>query len=492
MMQLKSLAKADSINGSSAFCFKKLLSEILKEAKNVVFAEACKKVLAPLMHIPAVDVPHPVLLQDAVEVRLAALPYNDASRIVRTAMNKLPWLDLKSQAKGMDGSVWTFSFNPKFFSDQVSRLKKFDHGNAVKALSEAFVRISFCGRQEKTSVERNVPSTIRPGSLSLEAFGIRKGKAYTKSALDKTIDGSIQKTGSAAPIVNAVLALARSSFAKFVLVSHPMTQKDISTAESELRQLAFAVSALHCNPKLSVVFNDRGFVLYFGKRPVGRMGKVLAGKTMLKDAVKMCEAECGKRGNSSKLLDVLDAEGMTGEDCLAELFNDLVKHIQTHSSGAAAKAAKRLALAAGIKEQPSWQMFSSVVEAAAEEIRSHRSHPFITNIKDAVTELNRGRGVVDPRTIKWEVDIVQNRLDWLGAVMADVLEDEVARNSRAVESLSCTIDWLQNVVQCALSIKYQGSEGIRVSFQPCGKIVPRKWRLELQDIMKSGPKWSEI
>lgn len=493
-MQLKCLAKADSISGANAAAARKLQECILKEAKDAVLAELCRKVVAPLLHVPASEAPVPTLLKDAVEVRFSAKSDADAARIAKAVASRIPWLAFKEQVRKKDGSEWTFSFNPKAFERQIQALKKFDKGAASAVLAKTFVRLSIGKVQEsvKTAASPSALS-LRPGCLSLSAFGIGTGKAYTKTMLNKAVESGIANLGSAAPVASAVLELARSKGAKSAMIELPMSARDIAIAEKELFPLAAAVSALHVNPKLSAAFvSDGGFVLYSGKRPVGRMGKELDGRILLKDAVRMCEAECGRYGDPSKLLDVLDAEGKRKDERMEELFNDLAKHVLTHSSGPAAKAAKMLAAAAGIKGALDWHGFSKVVGDAAEEIRAKRSHPFASSLQDVVVELNRGRNVVDPRRIKWEADIVQGRLDWLGAVIADVLEEEVMNNAKTVQSLSCTVDWLQNEVQCALSMKYLGSEGIRASFQPCGSIAPKKWRLQLQDIMETGPKWSEM
>ena len=104
--------------------------------------------------------------------------------------------------------------------------------------------------------------------------------------------------------------------------------------------------------------------------------------------------------------------------------------------------------------------------------------------------MNSGRNVVDLSRILWEADILRNRLDWLGALMADVLEDEVCASARAMQTLSCTVDWMQNEGPCSLSLRYLGSSGIRISFQPCGAIAPKSWKLQLQNIMSTGAEWS--
>ena len=495
MIQLKILSKADSITGTSASKVRRLQEGILKEAKNIVDAEICRKIIAPLLKVPPLEAPPAVLLKDAVEVRLAAGSDAEASKIAKAVVSKASWLVLKEQAKKKDGSEWTFNLNPKEFERQLAALKKFGKDDASLALLQTIIRLSFCKEQKSAKIaEKPSASALKEGSLSLSAFGISVGKPYTKSALDKAVEASIQKMGAAIPVVNAVFSLAHSKHESYAMVAHPMSSRDTARAEKELLPLVSAVSVLHSNPKLSVVFNgESGFILYYGKRPVGRMGKDMKDGLLLKDAIKLCEAECGKYGNSSVLLDVLDAEGKRKEERLAELFNDLAKHIKIHSSGPAARAARLLANAAGINGIPDWNAFSKVIGDAAEEIRAHRTHPFIASLKDAVSEMNKGRGVLDLWKIKWEADIVQGSLDWLGAIIADVLEDEAMKNSRAVQALSSTVDWLENKVHCALSMKYQGSAGIRVAFKPCTMhIAPKKWRLQLQDIMKSGPKWSEF
>lgn len=491
-MKLKSLEKADSIIGTPAICAKRLLAETVKDAKELALNELCKKVLAPLLHVPLTDIPMPVATGGAVEVRLSAKGDSDAARIVKTAMARSPWLKLKAKTKDKNGSAYAFCLDSKAFADQLKNLKKFDVAIAVRVLEETVVKMTFLKEQEKAKVESNVRPMLGPGSLSLSSFGLSEGKKYTKAALDKAVDAGIQKSGCAIPILNAVAGLARSNVRKSVVVSHPMASRDLAIVEKAFLPIAAAIAALHANPKLTAMFTEDGFVLYSGKRPVGRMGDSLLGRIKLRDAIKQCERECGKYGNPSKLLDVLDAEGQQKDKRLAELFNDLAKHIQTHSSGPAAKAALKLKKAAGISGPLDWNAFQKVVQDAAREIRAHGSHPFISNVKDVVAELNQGRGVLDLWKIKWEADIALGRLDWLGTIIADVLEDEVMSNSRAVQSLSCTVDWLQNTVPCALSLKYQGSEGIRVAFEPCKAFVPRKWKIELQGMMESSPGWSPM
>ena len=490
MIKLKSLAKADSISGTPATCIKRLLAEMIKDAKELALNELCKKVLAPLLHVPLTDIPQPVVSGNSVEVRLSAKTDSDAARIVKAAMAKSPWLKLKAKTKDRNGSVYAFCLDSKAFANQIKSLKKFNPALAVQALEEASIKITFLKEQEKAKVETNIRPVLGPGSLSLSSFGLSEGKKYTKAALDKAVDAGIQKAGSAIPILNAVVDLARNNSRKVVMVAHPMATRDLAIVEKTFLPIAAAIAALHANPKLTAMFMGSNFVLYSGKRPVGRLGDSLLGKIKLRDAVKRCEKECGKYGNPSKILDVLDAEGQQKEKRLSELFNDLAKHIQTHSSGPAARAALKLKKAAGIEGPLDWNAFYKVVQDAAKEIRAHRSHPFISNIKDVVSELNKGRGVLDLWRIKWEADIALDRLDWLGIIIADVLEDEVMKNSRAVQSLSCTVDWLQNTVPCALSLKYQGSSGIRVAFEPCKAFAPRNWKIELQGIMESSPGWS--
>lgn len=492
MIALKSLAKADSISGTPATCIKRLLAEMIKDAKELALNELCKRVLAPLLRVPLKDIPYPVVSGNAVEVRLSAKTDSDAERIAKTAMAKSPWLKFKAKKKDKNGSVYAFCLDAKAFSSQIQKLKKFNPALAIQALEETSVKITFLKEQEKAKVEASVRPVLGPGSLSLSSFGLSERQKYTKTALDKAVNAGIQKTGSAIPILNAIVGLARKNSRKVVMVPHPMATRDLAIVEKAFLPIAAAIAALYANPKLTVMFTDSGFVLYSGKRPVGRMGDPLLGRIKLRDAVKQCEKDCGKYGNPSKLLDVLDAEGQHKEKRLSELFNDLAKHIRTHSSGPAARAALKLKKAAGIEGPLDWNEFHKVVQDAAKEIRAHRSHPFISNVKDVVSELNKGRGVLDLWKIQWEVDIALDRLNWLGTIIADVLEDEVMNNSRAVQSLSCTVDWLQNTVPCALSLKYQGSEGIRVAFEPCKAFSPRNWKIELQGIMESAPGWSPL
>lgn len=489
MFLLSCLQKADSIGGSEQAKAKRLTADALKDAKNLVYAELSKKIIAPLMRIPQASAPVPVPVDGGVELRLPVKTDADAQRIARSVEQKAKFLK-KKESKEL---LWTFSLNPDSFVHQTSRLKKFGGSLAASILSKILVKLAF-SKEIPTETPAQSTGAPRPSlaqkALLPKQLGLVLNKPYTQAALDKAVDKGVQKLQNAAPVLNAVLHLAREGIERPVMVAHPMAAKDIAIAQNEFLPIAAAVSALHENPKLTVSFSANGeFVLYSGKRPTGRFGKSLQG-ILLKDAVELCQKTCGQYGNPDRLLDVLDAEGQRKEKQIAELFNDLAKHIATHSSGPAAKAAKRLAKAAGIEGKPDWNGFKKVVAEAAMGIRMTGMHPFTDMLRETVEELNAKRNVIDDRQIRWESDILRMNLDWLGSLIADILEEEVAVSAKARQALSCTVDWLQNAVQCELSIRYLGSAGLRIQFKPCQKISPKNWRLELQGIMKDGPSWS--
>ena len=89
-MQLKCLAKADSIRGTSDSCTRRLQAELLKEAKDAVQMELCRKILAQLLRVPAIDAPPPVMLKDAIEIRLAAETEADAAKIAKAVISRVP------------------------------------------------------------------------------------------------------------------------------------------------------------------------------------------------------------------------------------------------------------------------------------------------------------------------------------------------------------------------------------------------------------------
>ena len=487
-MILRALQKADSISGTVSAKQKRLLAEVLKDVKVLAAAEVCRKILAPLLKVSAASAPVPSIAGDAVEIVLAVKSVSDAARIAGTVAQKSKWLVKQEQKK----TVWTFSLNPDSFAAQLGRLKKYGRGEAEGVLGRALLKIKFqtgtqsSGEKVQGSGFRSV---LRKGMASPSGIGLKNNIEYTKASLDKAVDEGILKSGAAMPILAAAARLARGGAKRSVNVAHPLSSRDLDLAEGEFLPVAAAVSALHANPKLRLKFTDDGFVLKLGKRPIGRFGRDLS-KARLGDAVRMCARECGKYGDPSKLLDVLDADGKRKDECLKELFNDLAKHIVSHSSGPAAKAAKRLKKAAGIREHLDWSSFIKAVRAAGRDIRMLGSHPMVEGLKGAAEDLATGWSLNFLKRVRWEDDIMQGNLDWLGMVIADVLEEEIAQSSRAMTALSSTVDWLTNSMHCSLSFKYQGSEGIKVSFSPCQKIAPRKWKLELQEIVNGRAGWS--
>ncbi len=490
-MLLKCLQRADSLSGTPQAKAKALAKEALKDAKELAASELCRKILAPALRVPVGNAPVPVVSGSDVDVRIAVKSDADAARIAQQAAGKATFLQLKSKSKSAKGSTWIFSLNPKAFERQLASLKKFDRKQAETVLSSVTVRLSFLKETPAEKIEESgaPKSVLNASSLSHASFGIQKGKAYSKAALDRLVDAGLAKCQSIFPILKAVLDLARNGSSKQITVRHPASARDLAIAEDAFLPIAAAVSALHSNPKMQVKFTDSGFSLLLGKRPVGRFGPSLRGR-LLRNLIRQCADECGAYGNPSRLLDVLDAEGQRKDVQIRELFNDLAKHVTTHSSGIAAKSALLLKEAAGVSGRLDWSGFDKALEKAKEDLRFGGRSLFVSNLQDAVVQMNSGRNVVDASRIQWEADILRNRLDWLGSLMADILEYEVCASARAMQTLSCTVDWMQNEVPCSLSLRYLGSSGIRISFQPCGAIVPKNWKLQLQNIMSTGAEWS--
>ena len=266
--------------------------------------------------------------------------------------------------------------------------------------------------------------------------------------------------------------------------------KDLKILEKNFFPVLSALSTLSANPKFDVMFvDDDEFVVFNRKKPVGRFGKPI-GKMLMRDKFKLCQEECGNfYGDKKSILDVLDAEGKKDKEQLKEIFNDLSKHVTTHSCGVAARSALKLKKAIGTNGKINWKIFDEAVSGASKRVRDLGNDPMIDKMKKAVTEIHSGRNVLNLRAMKWKKIFETKDFNWMGRLAADVLEDEVNKNASALEALKNVANWAENRIECRFRLRTFAANQAKVNFVPAKRLVERKWKLELQDIMKSGARW---
>lgn len=333
-------------------------------------------------------------------------------------------------------------------------------------------------------------SILTASSLTPSSLEVKMKKKYTLKEFDVLVDKSLWKHPLAISVLAVVLCNARTLSRQPKMIQSLLYLKDLEIIEKNFLPVAAATSALHANPSCTVMFvDDKTFVLFNRKRPVGRYGKPL-GKKTITQLFAECRKECGNiPGQEKAILDVLDAEGKSKDKQLKELFNDLSKHIITHSSGIAARSAKKLKSAAGIDGRVDWSIFKKSLDDASKRVKDLGYDPMVPKMEKTVKELHAGRNVLSIGRMNWMKIFETKDFDWLGRLSADILEDEVNRKPPAIDALSSVANWAENNINCSLVINYVGSEGVRISFTPAKKIDINKWKLELQDITKSGAKW---
>ena len=389
------------------------------------------------------------------------------------------------------------------FKTQMSNLNEdqlkiaIDIIQSLQIRTEILISAEKVSNLEKTSKKRDfkrlTKSVLKEFSFTPGDLGLKTNVKYSMKRLDAIVDHGISQHPNAIEVAKAILYLARNRSKRKMMVKSGLVVRDLNLIQKNFLIVAAAVSALHSNPKMKVMFHNDGFVLFLKNNPVGRFGKEIKKNETMKSLFEACRNECGAfPGKASAIMDVLDAEGKKKEHKLKELFNDFAKHMITNSSGPAAKAAAKLKKTAQITEQLKWNTFKKSFDVAAKHVREIDFDPMVKDMAKTVRELNHGRNVLNIASMRWTDIFRKKDLSWLGTLTADILEDEVNTKSQAVQALSCVANWMENNVLCSLNIKHVGSEGEVVVLTPCRTFKVHKWNIELQDIMKSGPKWKKV
>lgn len=346
--------------------------------------------------------------------------------------------------------------------------------------------------REASTVEQRLAKSVLPQKAFLPSkLKIQMKKKYTQKELNTLLDREIRCYHSfAIDLIYNLLDIANGKEKPILVMKNNLFSRDLEMIEKNFLPLLSAVSVLHANPDFKVMFiDDWTFVVFDRLRPIGRFGKPID-KMPIRQRFLECKKECGSLpGNDKAILDVLDAEGKKKDKQLQELFNDLAKHTTTHSGGVAARTARKLKNAVGVDGKIDWNIFKKSVDGISKRVKDLGYDPNVKRMETAVRDIHAGRNVLPISSMKWDKIFENKDFDWLGALTADVLEDEVNKNPKAMDALNCVANWMENRIDCKLDIRIIGSEGVRISFSPAGKLHFRKWKLELQDILKKGPKW---
>jgi len=475
-VRLKSLQKAGGLSPSSR---KGVLDrELPKELEALVLKEA-KKAAAPASCSSHLNGKRIILTVES-----------ENSSSVSRIPSRVKFLVVKSGR--------TYSIDSSFFEQD----KRIDAKEILSAFQSITVEIQTSKSVPSRMEEDNVKSLrlsvkrLSKEMLSPYAFGFKVGSSWTADRLNKAFDSVIQspKYSSAAGILNAVLGLARSRSSREKLVKSEMSAMELGMIQSEFLWAGAVSSALNVNPNLRARFVRDGFALLERNRPVGRFGGY-SPKMKFKDAIMKCSIDCGTLpGDRNRVFNVLDAdEASSTVRKMEELFEDMTRFKMQNPKCPAAELADRLQEATPIEGRFTWnRFFNAVNESVRESRHSGELSGTALKLKETAEMFGNSRGLFNASKMNWMRIFNEMDWTWLGMLIADTLEDSINSENPAVETISSVVDWIENCVDCRLSIRNSGSAGIRVSLSPCKRIVPSKWKLELQGLLVSGPSWSKI
>lgn len=503
-MELASIKKLKSRNGTSKVLRTFFKKEIMSELVKLASTELARRALVPILgKCPPIS-----LGEYGPELEIEFAAQSDANKLVsRIKAINIFEIDHWEKTKGTSSMI-VVGFDRKTISHQLKSLPSEKKEIAFDVLDDCAISIAvhIKGKQktilnskgkkgaEKESNSKTMPkrSILTASALTLHDLGLNLKTKYSIKVLDAIVDKGIQKYAPAVELLSAILKHARELNKKPERVRSSLVVYDLGIVEKNFITTAAAVSALHANPKALLMFTSKtSFVLFDGKRPLARFGSKLPAKMTMKKKFEECRKECGTfPGNTKAIMDVLDAEGKTKDAAVKELFNDLSKHVVTNSSGVASRAAKRIRKAMAIQSRIDWQSFNTAFSEASKHVKEIKYSPMVERMEDAVKELHRKRNVLKLGQMKWQEIFEKKKLDWLGALTADILEDEVNRKKDAKLALSCVANWMENVVECSLRVHHLGTVGDEFKLEPCKTFTFRNHEIELQDIMKSGPKWT--
>ena len=502
-MELQSLKKLKTRTGTPKVLQSFFQQELIKDLAKLASEELNRRVLTPIVGTCPSIKPS----KYGVEIEVEVVNVSDALTIVnRTKTITTFNVDHYVKTTGAS-SLLVIEVNQKLIARQLSELSTEKKSIALDVLNESAISISIHvkGRKKEDLSKKpikkkasNKPTITTPkksiltaSALTISDLGLRLKTKYNIRMLDSIIDKAIKKYVPAVPLLSAILKHARELNDKPERIKSALVVHDLNTIEKNFLVAVAAVSALHANPKALLMFVTKtSFVLLEKKRPLARFGKKLDAKMPMKKRFEECRKECGSFPGSTKaIMDVLDAEGKKNNAAVKELFNDLSKHVITNSGGVAAKAAVKFKKAAVIESRINWQSFNTAFSEAAKHVKEIKYSPMVERMEAAVKELHRNRNVLKLGQMKWQEIFEKKKLDWLGALSADILEDEVNMKKEAKEALSCVANWMENVVECSLKVHHLGTVGDEFILSPCKKFKFKTWQIELQDIMKSGPKW---
>ena len=494
-MELASLRNLKSKNGSPKMMRTSFQKDLRKDLLIIAKSLLAKRAFVPILGM----CPQFTNVSGGIAAEIEVTSQSDVLKI----SNRIKPLDglYVARIEKIKGttSLMAIGIEHKRFANQLAKLSDVKKKVATDILEDYAILIVIHLKGGKKEIAKEIgkikktskKSTLTSNSLTFHDLGLKLKIKYSIDVLDSIIDDKIKKYESAYALLSAILDHARELNEKSGRIRSDLVIHDLHIVETNFLLVAAAVSALHANPKAKLMFTSNdSFVLFDKKRPLARFGKALDSKMPMKKKFEMCRKECGAfPGNSKAIMDVLDAEGKKGAAAVKELFNDLSKHVVTHSSGVASKAAKRLKTAAAIESKINWQSFNTAFSEAAKHVKEIKYSPMVERMEAAVKELHRNRNVLKLGQMKWQEIFEKKKLDWLGALSADILEDEVNMKKEAKEALSCVANWMENVVECSLRVHHLGTVGDEFRLSPCKKFKFKTWQIELQDIMKSGPKW---
>lgn len=494
-MDLSSIKRLAFKNGQEATIKKSFLKDFMSDLTMIATKELARKIIQSATRV----ISYASIRDEQVYIPIGVNSRSAGENLARR-IKALKWLQTKYISSPKKIVVESF-LDSKTFSKQLEKLNSLQQKVALEVMKSKCIKIEMSvqtkassnpEKRHKNVIKRMTRSILVETALTPFSLGLKLDVKYPQDKLDSIVDKGICKYPNAIELIKGILTQARKCSKRKIMIQSGLVNRDLMIIQKNFLIVASAVSALHVNPKLTVMFTKDGFVLFNRNRPVGRFGKKVKEKSM-KALFARCEKECGAfPGKSKAIMDVIDAEEKKKDERLKEVFNDFAKHIKTNSGGPAAKAAKKLKKTAQVTEELKWSTFKKSFDEAAKHVKEIDFDPMVKDMEKTIKELNQGRNVLNLATMKWMDIFRKKNLKWLGTLVADILEEEVNKKPSALEALSCVANWLENEVDCKLEIKHIGSEGESVVLTPCKPFKSNKWKIELQDIMKSGPKWKKV
>ena len=494
-MFLPALNKTAMKTGNPSIVSKALFSELKKDLVSIANSEIGHKIVYSIQK----NVERAVEVANGVKLDVVVYERRNLSSISQR-IKAVPWatatVKSRKSASTSYSEIIELRLLPKFFASQKRMIEKIGSILVLEAFQSIpiYVCIKWNHAEEIVSIkeEQRLAKSVLPQKAFLPSkLKIQMKKKYAKKELNALIEHEIYNYhGSAFDLASNLMDIANGKEKLILNLKNNLFGRDLEMIERNFLPAMAALSTLHVNPDFKIMFiDDWTFVVFDRLRPIGRFGKPID-KMPIRQRFLECKKECGSfPGNDKAILDVLDAEGKKKDKQLQELFNDLAKHTKTHSGGVAARTARKLKNAVGVDGKIDWNIFKKSVDGISKRVKDLGYDPNVKRMETAVRDIHAGRSVLPISSMKWDKIFENKDLDWLGALTADVLEDEVNKNPKAMDALNCVANWMENKIACKLDIRIIGSEGVRISFSPAGKLHFRKWKLELQDILKKGPKW---